>query len=1069
MRQYRLLLAFLMTTILMVLKMPLSNAAIDARLLRFPDVSADKILFTYASDLWIAPLSGGRAYRLTSDGGSEKRGKFSPDGTQVAYSATYQENRNIFTLDVEGGIPKQVTYHPDPMAILDWSADGKQLLFASTMYSERPRYNKLFLVNARGGLPEQLPLFYGETAALSADGSQLIYTFYKDFQEESWKRYEGGRAPDLWLFDKNTGISRKLTDYVGPDSQPMWAGDMVYYLSENGAHQRSNIWALDLMTGAKKQITHFIDYDVRHPSIGPSHIVFQQADRLYLLSLADNQVKPIDIDLVIDQQSLTEKPQSVEKRITSSALSADAKAVYFEARGDIFKLDAEHGVATNLTQTPGIAERYPSPSPDGQSLAYFSDQSGEYQLVLHQLNSSASKTLTHFTQGYRYRPQWSPDSKKIAFIDNEQVLRVIDVKSAKMTVIDKGLRRGHYELENFQVSWSADSLWLAFSRHLENLNQAIFLYEVASKKLTQATSGDYNDFDPVFDPQGNYLYLLSHRQFSPIFGDIDETWTYANSTTIGLIPLRLNTLSPFHPGWRRLEVSSKVEIDLADFENRLVLLPLKAGRYVNLSAVPDKLIYQEQPTQDPDKKDGAILKYYDLTTKTESNIIADVSGFELSHSGEKILLQKDEVYGLVEVAKDQELKEKLATANLIAAPNLKAEYRQMVSEAKRYVRDFFYDPGIHGLDWPAVVDSYRRWLPYVNNEEDMTVLLTELAAELSGGHIWATAADSRWRPKNETVGLLGVDFEVADNAYRIKKIYASGAYADAPVSPLAAPGLNVKVGDYLLAVNGTPLSTQDDPWKAFQGQFEKVVRLSISHTPKLEDAREILVKTIASEQKLRELDWVASNRKKVAQASDGKLGYLYLPDTSLNGQNDLMRQFRAQFHKQGLIIDERFNMGGALGDRLVELLNRPPLNYFSSRNAMDYALPTIGHNGPKSLITNGWSYSGGDGFPFLFKTAQLGPLIGTQTWGGLIGPNLPLKFINGGAISAPPQRVYDIWGHWAEGNEGVRPDIVVENDPTRLYFGEDAQLDRAISETLKALETHPIIKVPEFPSARIRR
>ncbi len=1069
MRQYRLVLAFLMVTILMVLKMPLSNAAIDARLMRFPDVSADKILFTYASDLWVVPLDGGRAYRLTSDGGREKRGKFSPDGTQVAYSATYQENRNIFTLDVEGGIPNQVTYHPEPIAILDWSPDGKQLLFASTMYSERPRYNKLFLVNALGGLPEQLPLAYGETAALSVDGSQLIYTFHKDFQEESWKRYEGGRAPDLWLFDKNTGISRKLTDFVGPDSQPMWAGDKVYYLSENGVHQRSNIWSLDLTTGVKKQITHFVEYDVRHPSIGPNHIVFQNAERLYLLTLTDETIKPLEIDLVLDQQSIVAKIESVVKQISSSALSADAKAVYFEARGDIFELDAEHGVTTNLTHSPGTAERYPNPSPDGQSLAYFSDKQGEYQLIIHQLKSNKVKTLTNFQQGYRYRPQWSPDSSKLVFIDNEQVLRLINVRSGKITEIDKGLRRGHYELESFSVSWSADSRWIAFSRHLENLNQALFLYEVNQKKLVQVTSGDYNDFDPVFDPEGNYLYLLSHRQFAPTFGDIDETWTYSNSTVIALIPLRANSLSPFQPGWQRLEKSPRVDIDQKGFEDRLVILPLNKGRYADLRAVSGKLVYLEQPTQDPGKKGESTLKIYDFTTQTEASVIADVSQFETSHSGDKILLKKDDAYGLVELAKDQELKDKLAIGNLTAMVYPKAEYEQMVNEAMRYVRDFYYDPGIHGLDWPAVVESYRQWLPFVTTEEDMSVLLTELAAELSGGHTWATAANSRWRAENKSVGLLGIDFEVSNNVYRIKKIYPNGSYVGAPASPLAAPGLNVKVGDYLLAVNGIPLSTQDDPWKAFQGQLEKVVRLSISRTPKLEDAREILVKTIASEQKLRELDWVASNRAKVAQASGGRLGYLYLPDTSLNGQNDLMRQFRAQFHKQGLVIDERFNMGGALGDRLVELLNRPPLNYFSSRNAMDYALPTIGHNGPKALIINGWSYSGGDGFPLLFKTAKLGPLVGTQTWGGLIGPNLPLRFINGGVISAPPQRVYDTQGNWAEGNEGVRPDIRIENAPGKLYAGEDAQLNYAIAEMMHALESRPQVKIPAFPRAGIRR
>ena len=1043
-------------------------AATDARMMRYPDVSKDKIVFTYASDLWIVPITGGQAIRLTSDNdttvrGIEKRAKFSPDGTEVAYSAIYRGNKDIYRLPVGGGIPYRVTYHPAPDILLDWAADGQQLLFASNMISERTRYNKLFMVDKTGGMPEQLPLAYGETAALSENKQQIIYTVKKDFQEESWKRYHGGRAPDLWFLDRKSGKSTKLTDFDGPDSYPMWAGSDVYYLSEEGESERSNLWRINLTSKQKVQITHFTDYDVRYPSIGPDHIIFQQGADLWLLELSDQKMRKLTVDLILDHNSLRPSLQSVKDQISDIIATQDGVTAYVQARGEIFAMAVKHQTTHNITQSSGVAERYPSPSPDGKYIAYFSDENGEYQLHIRDLDNQKIRVLTKFEKGYRYRPQWSPDGKKIVFVDSEQRLRLMDVKTSDMTVIDKGLWRDHYDLQKMAVSWSSDSRWLTFSRHMENLNQALFLYEVKPKKLHQITSGSYNDYHPLFDPEGNYLYFLSQRQFSPTFGDIDFTWTYSHSTVIAMVPLRKDLLSPFDMSWARPDRQKTVNIDVEDMANRVIILPLNSGSFDHLIAADGKIIYRTVSSRSTGNKASNDLRVYDFEEKKELTILVDVRSAQYLPDSDKILVQQKNQYGFVSPAENQDMQDILNMDNLQMVIDHKAEYGQILTESLRYMRDFFYDPGLHGVNWQDVGDSYKKLLPHVSTSEDMSFILRELAGEVAGGHVWATAS-GRGRMPNKTVGLLGVDFEISDNRYKIRKIYSGGDYANAPRSPLAAPGLNVQAGDYLLAVNDVELSVENDPWQYFENQLGKTVKLTIAASVQGKKRRDIFVKTIGNEQKLRELDWVEANRQKVLAASQGKIGYIYLPDTALNGQNDMMRQYRAQYHKNGLIIDERFNTGGALGDRLVELLNRPALNYFSNRDGLDYALPTIGHNGPKALLTNGWSYSGGDGFPLLFKAAKLGPLIGTRTWGGLIGPNLGLPLITGGAISAPPQRVFDLQGQWAEGNEGVRPHITVENDPSRLFLGHDYQLDRAIHEVSKSLKIFPARKTPAYTS-----
>jgi tricorn protease len=1022
--------------------------------------------------------------------GEESFPRFSPDGERIAFTGNYDGNQDIYVMPSDGGVPTRVTHHPHPDRMLDWHPDGSDILFATPMTSEKQRFRKLYRVPATGGLPEVLPVPYGEFGAVSPDGATLAY-MPLDRAFRTWKRYRGGKTPDIWLFGLEDFTARNLTGNEANDGQPMWHGSTLYFLSDRDANMRANIWAHDFHTGTVRQVTFFEDFDIHFPAIGPNDMVFENGGRLYVMDLATETAEPVDIQVITDRATLRPRPVKIGDQLADGDISPTGKRAVLAARGEIFSLPAEHGVVRNLTRSSAFAERHPRWSPDGKHIAYFSDRTGEYELTIRPADGSGEEeTLTELGPGYRYTPQWSPDSKKIVFIDNFKVIWLYDVEGGSVTEVDRGLWMTHGPLSGFEVSWSADSRWFAYSRGLENRQNAVFLYDTSAGKSHQVTAGFVDCSNPAFDPEGKFLYYLSDRDFRPSYSDFDPTWIYANSTKIAAVPLRADVASPLAPRndieepeedeesdddndeeenkdeeKATAKKSKAVSIDLEGFEARAVVLPPDAGNYSSLAAVKGKILYQRHPRTGSASEESPIV-FWDLEDREEKTILDNADGFGVSADGKKLIVLANGTVAIVDVAPKQKMDKKLATSSMEMTVNPVEEWRQIFNDAWRIERDYFYDPNMHGVDWQAMRERYGALLDDVITRWDLNFIIGELIGEMNTSHSYRGGGDVE-RGKRRGVGLLGVDWELADGAYRIKKIVTAAPWDAELRSPLAESGVDVSTGDWVLAVNGVPIDPTRDPWAAFEGLAETTVILTVNDQPSFDGARDVLVETLASEARLRNLAWIESNRRKVDEATDGRVGYIYVPDTGRGGQTELFRMFRAQYKKDGLIIDERFNNGGQIPDRFVELLNRPLYNFWAVRSGSDWQTPFISHVGPKVMLINAWSGSGGDAFPYYFRAAGAGPLIGTRTWGGLIGYSGRPSLIDGGRVTAPTFSFYNLDGEWDVEGYGVDPDIEVVDDPSLMQNGGDPQLDRAIVEVMKALEENPPRR-PERPEYPVR-
>ncbi|MCC6409432.1 MAG: PD40 domain-containing protein [Planctomycetes bacterium] len=1072
----------------------------DAVMLRQPDVSKEHIVFGFGGDLWLVAKSGGVARVLASPDGSESMPRFSPDGKRVAFTASYAGGTDVYVLPIDGGVPQRVTHHPDNEVLCDWDPTGRDIVFFSSQISGQRRAPKLFRAPVDGGQPTPLPVPYGTFGELDATSTWLAYTPVTQSEFRTWKRYQGGMAQDIWLFNVKTNESKRMTSYPGTDCLPMWHGREIYFLSDRDDVGRLNVWRFDSASGTTEAITKFTDDDVRFPSVGPDDLVFTCAGKLYRYEFASKKTIAVDVVLPNDRPQLLAQKVDCSELVQTVTAGPKGKRVAVEARGEIFSVPVKEGAVLDLTQTDGAAERQPAWSPDGKWLAYVSDRSGENEICVRPADSigvDAERTLTKLGPGYRFGPTWSPDSKSIAFSANDGSLSVVGVEKGDVRVLDND-RDG----QPMSARWSPDSRWLTYARRgAEGRLSSIFLCDTRDGSVHEVTSGKFIDREPSFDAEGKWLFYVSSRVFEPVYSEFDETWIYGNSQKLVAVPLRADVKNPWAPkddsetaaddeeaeaedskdatkadaktaaaakpaedakpgddAKAEAKAPTPVEIELAGFEARAILVDVPGGRIDSVRGAKGKVAYvrrarlgaESGEANDDDEGGGGPsgkLVYLDLEDKEEHEVLDGVAGFELLPGGEKALVAVDG-FALVDLAEGQKVEKKIALEHLDATIDPRREWRQIVTEAGRLMRDFFYVPEMHYVDWNAVVARYVRALDDCTTRADVDFLLRELVAELNVGHAYVASPGSLEAGRRPpTVGLLGCDWKLERGAYRIARLVGGDASDLDARSPLAIPGIDAKAGDFLLAVNDVPVDATRDVYAAFEGTVGRPTWITLNAEPTRDGKeRRVLVEPIASEGELRYRDWVAQNRALVAKLTDGRVGYVHVPDTGIHGQNELVRQFMGEFAKPALIVDERWNGGGQIPTRFIELLDRPVTNYWAVRHGEDWTWPSVGHRGPKCMLINESSGSGGDCFPYFFRQAGLGKLIGTRTWGGLVGLSGNPGFVDGSSITVPTFGFYEKDGTWGVEGHGVDPDLDVVDDPSLMVDGGDPQLLAAIRE-----------------------
>ncbi|MGD2068224.1 MAG: PDZ domain-containing protein [Gemmatimonadota bacterium] len=1051
-----------------------ARAQTSAKLFRYADVSDSRIAFVYGGDVWVVPREGGTAIQVTHSPGEESWPRFSPDGSRIAYTASYDGNQDVYVMPVSGGLPTRVTYQSHADRMVEWHPDGERLLFASTRESGR-NVSQFFVVSAEGGLPEKLSVPYGELASYSPDGSRLAY-ITKITENYPFKRYQGGLASDVILYDLRDDTAERITDYPGNDGKPAWVGDKVYFLSDRGPEVRLNVWSYDTGTRAVAQVTRFADFDISLMSAGPRDLVFEAGGDLYLMDVETEAYEPVQVNVVSDLSAEMPRSVDVSDRIRAMTASPGGKRVVFEARGDLFDVPASEGFVVNMTRSSGAFDRDPAWSPDGSRIAWWSDRSGEWEVWVRPSDGAgAPRRVTDRGRGFGYRLHWSPDSRKLAFIDETNAILVVDVGSGETRVagnVDWNLT--HPGRLSYPVAWSPDSRWIAFTQGVANSNSAIFLYDLEEGSAHQVTSGFYNDFAPVFGTGGDYLFYLTDREMSAAYSGLgDGTWVYPNTTRIASVGLRADAPSLLRTRNDELPADGSeagtdtsevaVEVDVEDMEARLVLLPPEAGNLGGLMPFEGKLVYRRSPNTGSGGGPAALV-YYDLEAREEGTVLENVGAVTPTADGEALLVSSQGRYGIVRPEPDQRIEEPIPTDGLVMDLVPREEWRQIFVDTWRRHRDFFYDPAMHGVDWEALRDRYGALIEEARTRWDVSFVQSQMAAELSAGHTYTFGGDAESVTPVET-GYLGIDWELSDGKYRVGRIVRPATWDTEIRSPFDRPGVDVEVGDFILAVNGEPLDPARDPYAPFEGLAGETASLTVSRSGAEADASRVVVEllTTGEERNLRYLEWIERNRRMVDELSGGRLGYVYMSNTGARGQLELVRMFYGQLDRQGFVIDERFNAGGQLADRFLELLQRPVVYNLHWRHGRDHTYPIKTNPGPMGMLINGWAGSGGDGLPWAFQELEAGPIVGERTLGILVGPATGHQLIDGGGITVPGARLYDNDGHWFWEGEGVSPDIEVWDDPNLLVQGRDPQIERVVEEVTRLLEASPPVMTPAPP------
>ena len=1040
---------------------------------KYPDVSATQIVFLFDGQLWLVSREGGVSAPLTKEASPKSFPRFSPDGQTVAFTGKFD---GIYTTPVKGGPAKRITHNPGGTDLCNWTPDGRLLFmtdtfFASADFGEEAYLRELYAVSATGGLPEKLPVAHGAYGAISPDSQWLAYTSYAEGRNEHKMHYKGGFAPDIWLLNLRTRQSRKITDWVGTNTSPMWHLDTLYYLSDAGQEQRRNIWSYELKSGRRRQITQFSDFDIKWPSIGPGprgdgEIVFVKGADLYLLDLATKKARKVPVSLPPDRIDSRTYSVDASKSITNWTnwnLSPDGTHAVVEARGRIWISPGENSRAIALTQT--AAARYPSWSPDGRWIAYFSDITGEYQLYIAQTDSSsAPQKLTSFGNGFRFPALWSPDSENIAFSDSIGSVYVHRLRTSENKKI-------HHDslVRQPQLAWSPDSSWLAFTGSAD-WRQAIWVYDIQKEEPHQITGGGYDDKWPVFDRNGDYLFFVSNRNFDGLtYDSVDySNFIYPRTELLMVLPLRRDVPSPnAKPIAQQSGKPAKpLVIDLDNIERRAIVVASEVGTYSDLAIADDgSLLYKFMPPGA-----GPSLKRLSFGASDASGpkvVLNNVGDFKVSSDGKKLFIREGPGVVRVDPVSGQKSPDSIAFTNMLLDIDPVVEWKQIFVEAWRLYRDFFYDPNMHGVDWLRMREKYGALLLACGSREDVDYVIGEMLGELGSSHVYLNPPGATGQPaamNQEATGVLGVDFAVDRGVYQIRKIYDAAASDAADRNPLRQPGIDVREGDYLLAVNGKPLDTTQDPWAAFVGLAWKNVTLTVSNKPVLDDdARNVTVKPGDLDLIYRHQAWIESTRSYVEQKTSGRVAYVYLKMTSEFGFREFTRQFGPQLGKEALILDARWNQGGHIPYHLLDLLRRQ-LYFYSDDMRGTAGEKNYFLDGPKCLLINGVTESGGDLLAYLVQTSGVAKLVGTRTMGAMIGTGgLNIPFIDGGYTLVPTVGFYDSSGRWIVEGHGVPPDIAVVDDPAMMMDGADPQLDSAIKLMMSKLRERPAKRIVQPP------
>ncbi|MGQ0538966.1 MAG: S41 family peptidase [Gemmatimonadaceae bacterium] len=1078
--------------------------AAQTRLLRQPTVSGSHVAFAYANNVWIASREGGDARRLTSFQGVTANPKFSPDGSMIAFSGQYGGNTDVYVVAAEGGEPRRLTWHPGSDIVQGWTPDGKRVIFASGRVSPNGA-PKFWSVSLESDLPTPLVMPRAWQGKASPDGKRFAYRMANSWDDE-WRNYRGGQNRPIWIFDLATHEVETPPWQDSKDIEPVWIGETVFFLSDRD--WAMNVWSYDTKSRKLEQVTHFADYDVKSMDAGGGAVVFEQGGDLHLLDPATKRHRRLDITVKGDFPWLVPQWKDVANRITNIALSPTGKRAIVEARGDIFTIPAEKGDWRNITRTTGVAERAPAWSADGKWISYFSDAGGEYKLVIESQDGiGAAREIALPNPSFYYTPVWSPDAAKMLFTDAHLNLWVLDIASGAPKKIDTDLFMVPDRSINAQ--WSPDSRWIAYSRRLNSLLRAIFVYDVQAGKAVQLTDGLSDATWPAWDASGKYLYFLASTNFALNTGWLDMT-SYERPVTraVYLAVLKKDELSPLLPesdeeGARseardttarstaagaapgdsakadapntRRARTPPVLIDFAGLSQRILSLGVTPRDYSQLRAGPAGTIFFIEsvpltgPAEPQPGSGGGVLHRYQLKERKAAQFIQGVQQYVVSSDGKQLLYRTPgQQPALSMVDTDKQAPAAGAgrlTTNLRALVDPRAEFKQMFTEGWRNQREYLYVSNLHGADYVKTKAMYEPMLSHVAHRADLSYLLDMLGAEIAVGHSFVSGGDVPEVPQSN-VGLLGADFTLDNGRYRITKIYTGENWNPELRAPLTGPGIDVRTLDYIIAIDGLELRATDNIYQRMEGTANRQTVLHVNARPTMEGARRAVVVPLANDQGLRNRDWIEANRRKVDSMSNGRLAYVYLPNTGPGGYTAFNRYYFAQQHKEGAILDERWNGGGSAADYIIEVLQRDFDGYFNNRVAdkRPFTNPIAGIWGPKVMIVNEMAGSGGDLMPYMFKRRKIGPLVGKRTWGGLVGTWDTPQLIDGGSMIAPRGGFFDREGKWAVENEGTTPDIDVENWPKDVIAGRDPQLERAVEEALKMLQANPVRLMPEPPA-----